>query len=81
MPNINISAEIDNYPSLPFQDIKKIPDRWSHCQKGNILGLDNSTFERKIVFFSFSYASVLTYVLGTQKNCLVETVLLSTHNI
>ena len=29
----------------------------------------------------FSYLSVLTYVLGAQKNCLIETVLLSTHNI
>ena len=30
---------------------------------------------------TFSYPSVLTYVLGAQKNCLIETVLLSTHNI
>ena len=29
----------------------------------------------------FSYPSVLTYVLGAQKNRLDETVLLSTHNI
>ena len=29
----------------------------------------------------FSYASVLTYVLGAQKSRLIETVLLSTHNI
>ena len=29
----------------------------------------------------FSYPSVLTYVLGAQKNRLTETVLLSTHNI
>ena len=29
----------------------------------------------------FSYPSVLTYVLGVQKNRLIETVLLSTHNI
>ena len=29
----------------------------------------------------FSYLSVSTYVLGAQKNCLIETVLLSTHNI
>ena len=29
----------------------------------------------------FSYPSVLTDVLGAQKNCLIETVLLSTHNI
>ena len=29
----------------------------------------------------FSYLSVLTYVLGAQKNHLIETVLLSTHNI
>ena len=29
----------------------------------------------------FFYLSVLTYVLGAQKNRLIETVLLSTHNI
>ena len=29
----------------------------------------------------FSYPSVLTFVLGPQKNRLIETVLLSTHNI
>ena len=29
----------------------------------------------------FSYPSVLTFVLGAQKNRLIETVLLSTHNI
>ena len=29
----------------------------------------------------FSYQSVLSYVLGAQKNGLIETVLLSTHNI
>ena len=29
----------------------------------------------------FSYLSVLTYVLSAQKNRLIQTVLLSTHNI
>ena len=29
----------------------------------------------------FPYPSVLSYVLGSQKNRLIETVLLSTHNI
>ena len=29
----------------------------------------------------FSYPSVLRYGLGAQKNCLIEKVLLSTHNI
>ena len=29
----------------------------------------------------FSYPSVLTFVVGAQKNCLHETVLLSTHNM
>ena len=29
----------------------------------------------------FSCPSVLTYVLGAHKNCLIETVLLSTHNV
>ena len=42
------------------------------------IGLDQ--FEHKIVFCNFS-SSVLTYVLGTQKNRLIEMVLLSTHNI
>ena len=41
---------------------------------------------RKTKFLSvklliFSYPSVLTLVLGAQKNRLIETVLLSTHNI
>ena len=35
--------------------------------------------ECKIVIIS--YPSILTYVLGSQKNHLIETVLLSTHNI
>ena len=39
----------------------------------------NKIFEHKIEIFS--YPSVLTYVLGAQKNRLIETVLLSTHNI
>ena len=29
----------------------------------------------------YNYPSVLTYVLGAQRNCLIETVPLSTHNI
>ena len=53
----------------------------------------NDIFERKLVnvFLSidlyicfgwiFSYLSVLAFVLGAQKNCLIETVLLSTQNI
>ena len=46
------------------------------------IGLDlyiNKKFERKIV--NILYPSVITYVLGTQKNRLIETVHLSTHNI
>ena len=43
-------------------------------------------FHRDTIFLSgklliFSYPSVLTCVLGAQKNSLIETVLLSTHNI
>ena len=40
------------------------------------------SFEHKIViiFLSISYICK-TCVLGAQKNCLIETVLLSTHNI
>ena len=41
----------------------------------NPIGLDS------IKLWIFSYPSVLTYVLGAQKNRLIETVLLSTHNI
>ena len=36
-------------------------------------------FEHKIVIIF--YPAIKTYVLGAQKNCLNETVLLSTHNI
>ena len=39
----------------------------------------NKIFERKII--NFSYSSVLTYVLGAQKNRLHEKILLNTHNI
>ena len=39
----------------------------------------NKIFERKID--KFSDPSVLTYVLGAQKNRLIETVLLSIHTI
>ena len=38
-------------------------------------------FERKVVIILFSYRSVYTFVLGAQKNCLIETVQLSTYNI
>ena len=39
----------------------------------------NKIFERKIVIFS--YQTVLTYVVVAQKNRLIVTVLLSTHDI
>ena len=42
-------------------------------------GLDKQNIEHKIA--KCSYPSVLTYILGAQKNRLIETVLLSTHNI
>ena len=43
--------------------------------------LDHTTRFLSVKLLIFSYSSVLTYVLGAQKNCLNETVLLSTHNI
>ena len=43
------------------------------------IGLDKQIFERKIVIFS--YLSVLTYVLGAQKNRIIERVVLSIHKI
>ena len=39
----------------------------------------NKRFSIKLKIFS--YPSILTYVLSAQKNRLIETVLLSTHNI
>ena len=50
-------------------------------RKGSQLctGLDQQNFQRKIE--KNSCPSSLTYVLGAQQNCLIETVLLSTHNI
>ena len=43
-------------------------------------GLDETQF-LSVKLLMFSYPSVLTYVLRAQKNRLIETVLLSTHNI
>ena len=45
----------------------------------NFSNIINDTFECKIVIFSHSLA--LTFVLGAQKNHLIDMVLLSTHNI
>ena len=42
-------------------------------------GLDKQILSIKLSIFSFQ--SVSTYVLGAQKNYLIETVPLSTHNI
>ena len=38
-------------------------------------------FASALELWIFSYPSILTFVLGAQKNRLIETVLLSTHNI
>ena len=43
------------------------------------IGLDKQNLSIKLLIFS--YTSVLAYALGAQKNRLIETVLLSTHNI
>ena len=45
-----------------------------------ITGLDKTKF-LSVKLLIFSYPSVLTYVLGAQKNHLIETVLLSIHSI
>ena len=42
------------------------------------IGFDKHKFSKLLIF---SYPSFVTYVLGAQKNRLIETVLLSTHNI
>ena len=44
------------------------------------IGLDKQTF-LSLKMLLFSYPSVLTYVVGAQKNHLIETALLSNHNI
>ena len=44
-----------------------------------ITGLDKQKFQRKIV--NIFLPKFLAYVLGAQKNHLIETVILSTHNI
>ena len=57
----------------------KIRTFFSFCsQKNHRLRL-TKTFSIKILIVS--YPSNLTYVLGAQKNRLIETVLLSIHNI
>ena len=41
----------------------------------------NKKFSIKLLIKIYCYPSFLTYVLGTQKNHLIEAALLSTHNI
>ena len=45
----------------------------------DLIGKIIKIIDHKIV--NIFYPSFLTYVLGTQKNCLIEIVLLSAHNI
>ena len=44
-----------------------------------VTGFDKKKMHKKVLIFS--YPLILTYVLGAQKNRLIETVLLSTHNM
>ena len=44
------------------------------------IGLDKPN-KLSIKLYMFSYPSILGYVLCAQKNCLIETVLLSTHTV
>ena len=50
-----------------------------HCFE-DLNGLDKQK-KFSVNLYIFSYPSILTYILGAQKNRLIETVLLSTHNI
>ena len=44
------------------------------------LNIQTRPLDKSVIFF-FSYFSTKTYVVGAQKNCLNETVLLNTQNI
>ena len=72
-------CEDSNEPSL----LERISIIFRHSVHNHLLlikGLDITPFlSEKLLIFS--YPSILTNVLGAQKNRLIETVLLSTHNI
>ena len=65
------------YAQLRFSQSFKYSSR--NAQTIDLYGQLSKYFQRKIAIFS--YPSCLAYVLGAQKNRLIETVLLSTHNI
>ena len=55
-----------------------------HISHAQISGIDECLFfihPDNVKLWLFSYSSVYTYVLGAQKNHVIETFLLSTHNI
>ena len=55
-------------------------ETYTYCKYTKPIGLDKpKKIQREIV--NISYPSVLPYVMGAQKNRLIKTVLLSTHNI
>ena len=63
------------------EEIDKIMIKIIHQDMGyKFTGLDKQkNVSLKLIIFS--YPSILTYVLGAQKKRLIETFLLSTHNI
>ena len=58
-------------------------DGWETCSDEVMMMMHRFRLAKNfsVKMLIFSYPSVLTYVLGAQKNRLIETVLLCTHNI
>ena len=78
---LELSEELEELESLSDSDEEEEDDEEDFDLKliKDIIGLDMQFFLTKLKLFS--YQSVEAYILGAQKNRLIETVLLSTHNI
>ena len=74
MTSLMTPLDLTSLHSLALNSTTKRPDK-----QQTAISLDKQNFSVKLLIFSCP--SVLTYVLGAQKNRLIETVLLSTHNI
>ena len=80
-------ANIRKSNTVAYRGDKDRPNKWKRASiNGHIYNFDVSElykitkkFQRTIV--NIFLPIILTYVLGTQTNCLIETVLLSTHYI
>ena len=79
--DVAVAGGVEFMSDVPIRHSRKMRKIMLSLNKAKTMGQKLGLRFLSAKFLIFSYPSVLTYVWGAQKNCLIETVLLSTHNI